>query len=507
LRELVDLSLHLSHSPESLAPGKTFLEMRLLRWRLLCKFLPMSIPVVTVSQMRQWEQTTWATGQTEAEVIRRVGLALARHALRMTSPGDGILVLAGKGNNGADARAAQPHLANRQVELCEIKDPAVDSTKLKHFLARHPALIIDGLFGIGLNRPLNADWLRVIETINAAKLKVLAVDVPSGLNAESGQPEGAAIKAAVTLTVGAPKSGMLLSSAVNFVGRLEVASDVGLIPCPSQSELMWTLPEDFRDFPPRREVATHKGTYGHAAIVAGSVGFHGAAVLASRGAQRAQPGLITTFTMPEAYVPVASQLQAVMVGQWKPGLDFEKKYSALLVGPGLAADEMPGTLREETSRLWRELRLPMIVDASALAWLPKGAVSCSEIRLITPHPGEAARILGTKAQEVQADRAGALRELSRNFGNCWVILKGHETLIGRATGTVYVNSSGNAHLAQGGSGDLLSGYLAGLLAQSALLDNPELTIRYAVWSHGAAADRLQESGKAWVIEDLADNLG
>src|SRR4051812_31266771 len=196
--------------PGSLPPGKTFFEIRLLPGRLLCKFSPMAIPVVTVSQMQEWEKATWATGQTEAEVIRRVGLALAQYALRITSPGDSILVLAGKGNNGADARAALPHLTDREVELCEIKDPAADSTKVQRFLANRPALVIDGLFGIGLNRRLNTDWVGLIESINAANLRVLAVDVPSGLNAETGQPEGTAIEAAVTLTVGAPKFGMLL---------------------------------------------------------------------------------------------------------------------------------------------------------------------------------------------------------------------------------------------------------------------------------------------------------
>jgi NAD(P)H-hydrate repair Nnr-like enzyme with NAD(P)H-hydrate epimerase domain len=169
----------------------------------------MAIPVLTVAQMREWEKATWATGQTEAEVIRRVGMALAQCALRLTSPGETILILAGKGNNGADARAAQSHLVNRHIATCEIKDPAADLPGLEPLLQQRPSLVIDGLFGIGLNRPLNGDWIRLIEKINAAGLRILAIDVPSGLNAETGKTEGAAIKAAVTLTVGAPKSGML----------------------------------------------------------------------------------------------------------------------------------------------------------------------------------------------------------------------------------------------------------------------------------------------------------
>jgi NAD(P)H-hydrate epimerase len=127
--------------------------------------------------------------------------------------------------------------------------------------------------------------------------------------------------------------------------------------------------------------------------------------------------------------------------------------------------------------------------------------------LITPHPGEAARLLGITSKEVQSERLRSLRELSQRYGNTWVVLKGHQTLIGRSEGNVYVNSSGNPHLAQGGSGDLLSGYLIGLLAQVDLQHDALTTIRYAVWQHGGAADRLQKMRSNWVIEDLARELG
>ena len=167
---------------------------------------------------------------------------------------------------------------------------------MEALLALRPALIIDGLFGIGLNRPLSAEWVRFINLVNEACACALAVDVPSGLNADTGQPEGAAVRASVTLTVGAPKAGMLQESAWPFVGRLEVAPEVGLVPCPHRSAVQWTLPQDFTGYPPPRMAATHKGNYGHLAILAGSVGYHGAAVLASRGAQRAQLGLITLQT-------------------------------------------------------------------------------------------------------------------------------------------------------------------------------------------------------------------
>jgi NAD(P)H-hydrate epimerase len=467
----------------------------------------MPVPVISIAQMRDWEQATWAAGQQEAEVIRRVGQCVGRRALHLTQVGDLVLILAGKGHNGDDARCAREHLADRRVEVFDVTEPAGELAKLDVLLASRPSLVVDGLFGIGLNRPLGPEWVSFIEHVNAAHLPVLAVDVPSGLNADTGEPQGAAIAASVTLTVGAPKTGTLREVAWPFVGRLEVATDVGLAPCPHQGELQWTLPEDFAGFPPTRPAATHKGAYGHLAIVAGSLGYHGAAVLASRGAQRAQPGLITLHTLESVYPVVAPQLQAVMVSVWSPQTTLPGSHDAVLIGPGLAAANMPDQMKMLTRDLWRDLSLPVVADASALDWLPPNSRPRDTLRVITPHPGEAARLLRANAQQVQADRLTALRNLSHRFGDTWVVLKGHQTLIGRSSGEVYVNSSGNPHLAQGGSGDVLAGYLAGLLAQPALRANPLLTIRYAVWQHGAAADYLQATRAGWVVENLVEMIG
>src|SRR5690348_1794235 len=147
--------------------------------------------------MREWEKVTWASGQTEAEVIRRVGKVVAQHALVLTRSADSILILAGKGHNGDDARCAQEHLKDRGVTVLEVTDPAADFAQLEKELLCRPALVIDGLFGIGINRPLAPDWQRFLERVNQAHLMVLAVDTPSGLNGDSGKPEGAAIEATV----------------------------------------------------------------------------------------------------------------------------------------------------------------------------------------------------------------------------------------------------------------------------------------------------------------------
>ena len=471
----------------------------------------MPVPVITIAQMREWENATWASGQTEAEVIRQVGKKIAQAAMTVTRPGDAILILAGKGHNGDDARAARGHLPDRRVKVFDVGAPERDLPKLEAALRTRPALIIDGLFGIGLDRPLDDGWQRFLTSVNESKIPVLAVDVPSGLNADSGELQGAAIQAAMTLTIGAPKIGMLEPGARSWVGRLEVAEEVGLIACPHRGELNWTLVNDFAGFPPRRGVEGHKGSFGHLGIIAGSFGFHGAAVLAARGAQRAQPGLVTLYPQESIYHVVASQLQAVMVNVWKPETKLPESISALLIGPGLAAPEFIEELKTMTRRLWRRLTrdsfLPMVVDASALDWLVPHALGKNEIRVVTPHPGEAARMLGKPTEQIQANRPQAMREISQRFGDCWVVLKGHETLVGRSTGEIFVNSSGNPHLAQGGSGDVLSGFIAGLLAQPALQADVGKTLRFAVWLHGATADALQAARTNWVLEELVAGLG
>jgi hydroxyethylthiazole kinase-like uncharacterized protein yjeF len=182
-------------------------------------------------------------------------------------------------------------------------------------------------------------------------------------------------------------------------------------------------------------------------------------------------------------------------------------FNALLIGPGLASPTVTEEMRSVTRRLWRMLSIPMVVDASALDWLPLDSTSINPIRVITPHPGEAARLLNQMPQQVQADRRRAVRELSRRYGNCWVVLKGHQTIVGRSAGDLFVNSSGNPHLAQGGAGDVLAGYLAGLLAQPMLQADPFQTIRFGVWQHGVAADHLETTRRNWVVEDLVEALG
>jgi NAD(P)H-hydrate epimerase len=309
----------------------------------------------------------------------------------------------------------------------------------------------------------------------------------------------------MTLTVAAPKIGLLAPGAAEYTGAVEVITEVGLVPCPHQTELRWTLPEDFVGYPPRRPADTHKGALGHLFVLAGGLGYQGAAVLAARGAQRARPGLITLQTQEATFPLVASQLQSVMVRPWD--LDRLAEGTALLAGPGLASPESEAALKAPLRKLWLHLDQPVVVDASALDWISLGATITQAPRILTPHPGEAGRLINGNADYVQADRLRALRQTSSRFSDCWVVLKGHQTLIGRSSGEVYVNGSGNPGLAQGGSGDLLAGYIAGLLAQPTLAGDPLTALRYAVWQHGAAADLLTVSQPNWTVEDLGQQLG
>jgi ADP-dependent NAD(P)H-hydrate dehydratase / NAD(P)H-hydrate epimerase len=466
----------------------------------------MPVPVISVAQMREWEKVTWASGQTEEAVMRQAGEAIARQAERMTKPKDVVIVFAGKGHNGDDARFASESIQGRQVELVRVFDAEAATRRMPELLGRKPALFVDGLFGIGLNRALALPWVRLIQKLNDSGVPVLSVDVPSGLNADTGDALDDAVRARVTLTLGAVKHGFLKPNAWPFVGKLEVAPHIGLVPYPFETEINFMVAEDFIDFPPPRPVEGHKGTFGHLLIIAGSVGFHGAAVLAARGAQRAQPGLITLCTTEEAYVPVARQLQSVMVRPWKVPLELPESCTGILVGPGLAAEDLPRSIRETTQELWKEAKPPVIVDASALPWLP-ASPAANALRVVTPHPGEAARVLHKSTNELQEDRPASLRELSRRFGDCYVALKGHQTLVGRTGEDLFVNSTGNPYLAQGGSGDLLAGFLGGLLAQPALQRDAAKTVRYAVWQHGAAADSLLATKPNWTVEDLAEVLG
>lgn len=473
----------------------------------------MPIPILTTAQMRSWEEATWAAGGCESDVVARVGEGLARWIRARVRPGESLVLVAGKGHNGDDVRAMGSvlELEGRGFEMVEFGGTDPDLGRLESVVARRVDWIVDGIFGVGLNRPVEGNWRRAIECLNAAGGRgaaVVSVDVPSGLNADTGEPMGVAVRASVTLAVGAVKAGLLGRLAAFWVGRLELLDEVGLTGiCPAGTlGSRWVTAGDFEGLPRSRRAWDHKGVFGHVGIVAGSEGYHGAAVLAARGAQRAWPGLVTVCAQEEVYGAVAGGLFSSMVRAWGGVGELPPGLTALVVGPGLASRVLPAVLKEQVAVWWRSWPGALVVDASALDWVPTGVVGGAWPRVITPHPGEAARMLAVDSMVVQSDRASAARALSERFGRCWVVLKGAQTLVGRVGEDQWINGTGNPGLAQGGSGDVLAGLLGGLLAQGWALEQVQRSLAFAVWWHGSVADRLEREGGHWSMEEFVEAL-
>mgnify|MGYP001207063199 CR=1 FL=1 len=465
----------------------------------------MPLPIISVSQMRDWEDRTVRSGVPEQSVMQLAGQCLSEYILQLTKSGQLVFFLAGKGNNGGDARIAANQIPDRKVSLLSVEDAGDCLDGLIRCLADKPALIVDGLFGIGLNRSLDDKWVEFISKINLSSAKVLAVDCPSGLNCDTGLIMGGAVRADVTLTFGAPKIGLIRDTAADYVGSIFVAPEIGLLDELPKSESYWLTDADMKCVLSPRPADSHKGSYGHVSLIAGSTGYHGAALLSARSSLMARPGLVSIFT--HSYLPVACQIQSAMVHPLgKDCVEALSKSTAILIGPGLAGKDIPDSTRQLTRNLWRESANPIIVDASALDWIcdinPEGTAP----RVITPHPGEAARMLDCKVSYIQENRNESAKNLARNYG-ATVVLKGRHSVIAQEEGPVLINSTGNSGLAQGGSGDILSGYIAGMLAQPNYRENVVEAIAYSVWKHGRSAERLALRGQSWGMEQLIDEIG
>ena len=216
-------------------------------------------------------------------------------------------------------------------------------------------------------------------------------------------------------------------------------------------------------------------------------------------------GLVSVFT--PAYAPVAAHLQSAMVHPWDANVIHTlSACSTVVIGPGLAGPDVPGSLRRVAVNLWRESENPILADADALEWIAGEPVPKNASRVVTPHPGEAARLLETTPGKVQADRVQALRQVSTLCGGAVTVLKGKHTLVGAAEGSIGVNSSGTPFLACGGSGDVLAGFVGGWLARRDLQSSVNETVGYAVWQHGGAAEFLSVYGRHWDIGQLISVL-
>ena len=444
---------------------------------------------------------------------------------------ESAVIFCGPGNNGGDGLAIARHLAVRgyevriflmtgrpdrglrgdsevQLGICrrqglhirdiESEEDLIEA--LEH--ARESDLIVDALFGTGLARPLEGLFAELVEELNDLEVPIVAVDLPSGLNGSRSTPLGTHVQADLTVTFAAPKMAHVFPPASEAVGELVVA-DLGIPPElvdeveEAGGALYLLREEELVDLLPPREPGTHKGDYGHALIVAGSPGKGGAAILAARAAVRAGAGLVTA-AVPEAVVNVVDlgSIESMTLGlpsrhsgQLAASaadrvLAAAEGKSVLALGPGLGQEEETA---EAIRRIALETTLPLVLDADGINAFAGRAGDLGEREaetVLTPHPGELGRLLGIPTAEVQADRIGSVRRAAAETGAV-VVLKGYRTLVATPEGEINVNPTGNPGMASGGTGDVLTGLIAGLIAQGLEVLDAALL---GVYLHGLAGD-------------------
>ncbi len=386
--------------------------------------------------------------------------------------------------------------------------------------AAHADMVIDAIFGTGLSSDVGEPYAGVINMINSRARKVVAVDVPSGVNSDDGRVMGAAVHADMTVTFGLPKRGLYLYPGAQAAGRIKTA-EIG-IPESAIGEAAiganLLTAARVRGLLPAREPNSHKGTYGHLLIIASSVGKTGAATLAAHAALRSGAGLVT-LAVPESLNDIFEEKLTEEMTVPLPETDERSlSYAALdgllkllegktavAIGPGISRNA-------DTARLVRELlpklNIPAVLDADALNILSEDETPLDSMRvpvILTPHPGEAGRLLGVPAVEVQMDRPGSAITLARAH-RCTVVLKGARTLVASPDGSFYVNPTGNPGMATAGTGDVLTGVISSFLAQGGIQARDAALL--GVYAHGLAGDKASGvKGYAGLIAgDLVEAL-
>ncbi len=487
-------------------------------------------------------------GVPTAALMERAGARVAEAAAALLGEvrGRRVLVVCGRGNNGGDglvaarllleagaqplallageaaglrpdARAAFAAAERRGVDWLACPDDAAFASVEER--ARRADLVIDALLGIGFAPPARGVAATAIRFVNALGRPVLAVDLPSGLSADTGRVEGEAVRATGTVTLGYPKLCLLVHPAAGHVGRLW-CGDIGL---PRETDalvaghLNLVTPADLAPHLAPRDPRGHKGTYGHLLLVAGSRGLVGAAVLAARGALRAGAGLATVALPATVAPPVLEGLPEAMTlplpddgagaagrGAAEAVLARLAGVRALVVGPGISS--APGAA-ELVGRLAAEVGLPLVLDAdglNALAGLPAPPAWRSAAVVLTPHPGELARLLAATTADVEGRRLEAAREAAERY-RAIVVLKGARSVVAAPGGTAWINATGNPAMATAGMGDVLTGAIAAQLARGI----PALEAAVlGVHLHGLAGDLAAAAIGPWglLASDVADRI-
>ena len=472
----------------------------------------------------------------EIDLMERASKALADWLITCYPPTARIAVFAGPGNNGGDALAVARLLAGLNfpvdlylpafgskrsgaslINLERLKEigqvPIVDLNNRTEFpdLTNYD-LLLDGLYGYGLNRPLEGFACEVVDWINQSGVEVVSIDLPSGLlSEENGDNTGSVIRATYTLTLEFPKLSLFFSENGPFFGNWEVIS-FGLSEKAideTKTKLFFLDQESVSAILKRRKIFSHKGSYGHGLLLSGSKGKYGAAQLAAKGALRAGLGLLTTH-LPEAGSNILQIALPENMTSTDPGKDFITglpdldKYSALAAGPGIGTNIKT---QEVVSQLIEQVKVPLVLDADALNILAQNPAWIKKLRfetILTPHPVEFDRLSGI-ALKSDEERFFMGEQFVASYGVI-LILKGAFTRIFFPDGTVCFNSTGNPGMATAGSGDVLTGILLGLLCQGY---SPREAALLGVYLHGKSADlRVGSSAEESLLAgEIADYLG
>lgn len=463
-------------------------------------------PIYRVAQIREIEARR---ADAAPPLMARAGDAAARAALAlMRGTREPALVLCGPGNNGGDgfvmARILRQRGFNPVVVFpgdaarlpgearAAFEEWCTWGGHIEREMPKRPfSLVIDALFGIGLARPIEGDYAALIERVNGMDCRVLAVDVPSGLCADTGRVLGCAVRATATATFIGLKPGLLTLDGPDHCGDISV-HDLDLTPeAAVRPEAGVVAPELFSAFLQPRPRNSHKGMMGGVGIVGGAPGMVGAALLAGRAALKLGAGRVYVGLIDNRALAVDTDQPELML-RTPQDLLASGFATALAVGPGLGQS---GTALDFLKQALAGA-LPTVLDADALNLIAAHPVLADHLRrraaptLLTPHPLEAARLLGAEAGQVSADRVGAALDLARRFNQA-ILLKGCGSIVALPGGRWYINTSGNAGMASAGMGDVLAGFAAALLARGW---PAEPALLCATHLHGAAADRLVRSG-------------
>ncbi len=492
------------------------------------------LPVLDNESMREADRYTIEELGVPGIVLMENAATGVVDALRESFPtAHQILILCGRGNNGGDGLAMARHLHNggHQVQVLLFADPerltpdgATNYRLARNFkvpirvlgddlgdleaelAARPPELIVDALLGTGIDRPLAGRLLAVAEILNRLAVPVLAVDVPSGLSGSLSQVPGTIIEADLTVTFAALKRCHALPPACLGCGEIVVV-DIGIPPATLEQDcrLWWLTAEDIALLLPQREIDAHKGRFGHLLIVGGATGRGGAVAMAGKGGVVAGAGLVT-MAVPAPLVGVVDGacLEAMTLAldaseqgtiSGPAGLaPLLERINAVVAGPGMGTGSGAGQTLQWLLDNWQG---QLLLDADAvnlLAGDPHRLGDRQQPTVLTPHPGELARLLGQSNHEVVADRVAAARAAASQSGGV-VVAKGFHTVVATADGEAWINPSGDSHLASGGSGDVLAGVIGAFLAQG--LD-PLRAALVGTWLHGRAGELGQTVDPAGV---------